>query len=178
MKLHFSILFLMAYLGLSAQEIRDKERYNSVVVDLVKSDLFVCFPLTVQRSDGTIFRVLTSNFGLFGCYYNTNNYPLEFADTIGDILNFEFVGFNLEKCPKLADHAIDNSLYKKLGKQGIKKVLKKYFDTIITTENRIFFQIKKKYLSDKVNLTVLCFMCDNYYIISADNDGYYVAHHL
>lgn len=176
MKLYFIVLFLITGLNLQAQDIPTKGKYNAEVIDLIRSGIFVCFPLFVQRNDGSVFRVLTSNNGLFDCYYsNMNNYPREFADTIGDILHFEFVGLKLDKCPKLKDDIIDNSLYKKLESKGIKKIINKYFDTYVNQNNHRHHVVKRKYLSAKDMLTVLCFMCDNAYIVSSNDDGFYVA---
>lgn len=176
MKLYFSCLFLVAYLYLPAQDIPTQGKYNAVVIDLTKSGVFVCFPLFVQKSDGSVFRALTSNYGLFQCYYSGRyDYSIEFADTVGDILNYEFVGLKLDKCPKLIKDSINNSLYKKFEKQGIKKIIKKYFDVYKHQDNSKHFRVKKEYLSKKEILTVLCFMCDNYFIITSDNDGYYTA---
>ena len=150
-----------------------------MVVDLIRSGIFVCFPLNVQKNDGSVFRILTSNYGLFDCYYgNRTDYPIEFADTVGNILNFEFVGLKLDKCSKLKEDVIDNSLYKKLVSRGAKKTIKKYFETFVDKQNDRHFKVKRKYLSMKATLTVLCFMCDNHYIITSDNDGFYVAHLL
>ncbi len=176
MKLYFIKLFLILGLYLQAQEIPTKDKYNAVVVDLVRSGIFVCFPLYVQKNDGSVFRVLTSNYGLFHCYYSKrNDYPVEFADTVSDILNFEFVGLRFDKCPKLIKDSIDNSLYKQLEKKRIKKIIKKYFDLYVHQDNSKHFRVKKEYLSKREILTVLCFMCDNHFIITSDNDGYYTA---
>ena len=177
MKIYFINLFLIASMYLQAQEISTKSKYNDVVIDLIRSDIFVCFPIWVQKNDGSVFRALTSNYGLFSCYYsNRTDYPIEFADTVGDILNFEFVGLRLDKCPKLKENAIDNSLYKKLVNRGIKKTVEKYFSAFGSENKGRFFKVKRKYLSSKDIRTVLCFMCDNHYILTSDNDGFYTAH--
>lgn len=179
MKLYCVSLFLITFLNIQAQEISTQHKYNTVVVDFIRSRVFVCFPLWVQDKNRSTFRVLTSNYGLFGCYYSKSlNYPVEFADTVEDILNFEFVGLQLDKCPKLKENAIDNSLYKKLENKGIKKTINKYFDTFGNENKDRFFKVKRKYLSSKSILTILCFMCDNYYVITSNGDGFYVAHLL
>lgn len=85
------------------------------------------------------------------------------------------MGLILDKCPKLIKDSIDNSLYKKLEKKGIKKAIKKYFDLYVDQDNSKHFRVKKEYLSKRENLTVLCFMCDNYFITTSDNEGYYTA---
>ena len=81
------------------------------------------------------------------------------------------MGLILDKCPKLIKDSIDNSLYKKLEKKGIKKAIKKaikkYFDLYVDQDNRKHFRVKKEYLSKREILTVLCFMCDNYFIITS-----------
>ncbi len=178
MKIYFINLFLISSIYLQAQEISTKDNYNAVVVDLTRSSIFVCFPIWVQKKDGSVFRALTSNYGLFSCYYNNKtDYPIEFADTVGDILNFEFVGLKLDKCPKLKDNIIDNSLYKKLVDKGIKRTIKKYFDVVGNKNNDSNLKVKRKYLSMKSILTILCFMCDNNYIITSDNDGFYIANY-
>ncbi len=179
MKLSLSILFSITYLHLQAQEIPSKGIYDSVVVDFTRSSMFVCFPLWVQKNDGSVFRALTSNYGLSNCYYDSKtDYTSEFADTVKNILAFEFVGLKLDKCPSLKERAIDNTLYKKLVKLGVKKTIKKYFDIYVYLNNERNLKIKRKYLSKHETLTVLCFMCDNYYIITSDNDGNYVANLL
>lgn len=159
MKLHLVNLFLITSLYLQAQEISTKSKYNDVVIDLIRSDIFVCFPIWVQKNDGSVFRALTSNYGLFSCYYSSRtDYPIEFADTVGYILNFESRGLKLDKCPKLKENAIDNSLYKKLVNRGIEKTIKKYFSTFVRENKDRFFIVKRKYLSSKDIRTILCFM--------------------
>ncbi len=64
-------------------------------------------------------------------------------------------------------------LYEKITKKGVKKVLKKYFDTLTFSNKQ--FMVKKKYLSRRSIFTVLCFLSENNYIITSDNDGYYIA---
>ena len=175
MKLYFSILFLFTYLHIQAQEITSS-RYYAEIISLVRSDILVLFPLHVRKADGSVFRVLTSNHHLRNCYYSDSDmrFHPEFADTISNILYFGFTGFDLNKCPKLSERSIDNLVYKKLDKQGIDKVLKKYF--VRSTYNDIhYFTVKKVYLSKRSILTVLCFIADNNYLITSDNDGYYVA---
>ena len=172
-KIYFICLFLLTYSYNEAQETLNGSKYNAEIASLVRSDIFVCFPLNIKKSDGKIFKVLTSNYGLYDCFYSKMAYHPEFADTIENILNFEFVGFDLNKCPKLIEGAIDIILYKKLANQGVKKVLKKYFDTLTFSNKQ--FMVKKKYLPRRAIFTVLFFLSENNYILTSDNDGYYIA---
>ena len=58
-----------------------------------------------------------------------------------------------------------------------KRTIKKYFDVVGNKNNDSNLKVKRKYLSMKSILTILCFMCDNNYIITSDNDGFYIANY-
>lgn len=154
---------------LMAQQKRSKSYYNKWLVSLTGDGMFALFTLNIRKKDGSIFKIVTSNNGLYNHYYSSSNYFIEFPKIIEGILERPFL--EESEFPLITDRKINNSLYNTISHQRIKKILKKYFFKPGDGKGSLR-RVKENYLSKPELLTVLALLSENNFIVTSDIEGY------